>query len=185
MRSWIISGASGPGTMDCGARARDRLVVLPGRRTFRSRAATRGYIVTNGPVFSPGHDCLYHNDTGRGVVYRFAVGADGEIHDKSEFLKFPPDWGSAGWHDGGCRGWLVDCSLGRRPGEPVHPDGKLERAIPLPVSQITNCVFAGAGLDRMFVTSAAVGREDEPLAGALFEVDAGGVKGLAPQYFAG
>ena len=49
------------------------------------------------------------------------------------------------------------------------PDGELERAIPLPVSQITNCVFAGAGLDRMFVTSASVGREDEPLAGALFE----------------
>jgi D-xylonolactonase len=65
------------------------------------------------------------------------------------------------------------------------PDGALERAIPLPVSQITNCVFAGAGLDRMFVTSASVGREDEPLSGALFEVDVGGVKGLAPRYFAG
>jgi xylono-1,5-lactonase len=65
------------------------------------------------------------------------------------------------------------------------PDGVLERAIHLPVSQVTNCVFAGAGLDRMFVTSASVGREDEPLAGALFEVDVGGVKGLAPRYFAG
>ncbi len=65
------------------------------------------------------------------------------------------------------------------------PDGKLERVIPLPVSQVTNCVFAGAGLDRMFVTSAALDKPGEPLAGGLFEVDPGGMKGLAPHYFGG
>jgi sugar lactone lactonase YvrE len=65
------------------------------------------------------------------------------------------------------------------------PDGDLERLIRLRTSQITNCVFAGGELDRLFVTSAAVGSGTEPLAGSLFEIDPGGVKGLAPYYFAG
>ena len=44
--------------------------------------------------------------------------------------------------------------------------------------------FAGEGLDRMFVTSAATGLEGEPGAGALFEVDPG-VRGLPPHRFGG
>ena len=65
------------------------------------------------------------------------------------------------------------------------PTGQLDRTIPLPASQITNCVFAGAELDRMFVTSAATGKPDEALAGSLFEVDSQGARGLAPYYFGG
>ena len=64
------------------------------------------------------------------------------------------------------------------------PEGKLDRAIALPASRITSCTFAGENLDRMFVTSASEGREDEPAAGALFEIDPG-VRGLAPCTFAG
>jgi sugar lactone lactonase YvrE len=45
-------------------------------------------------------------------------------------------------------------------------------------------VFAGEKLDRMFVTSAAVEREHEALAGCLFEIDPG-TTGLAPNLFDG
>jgi len=48
------------------------------------------------------------------------------------------------------------------------------------VAQVTSCCFAGPRLERMFVTTAAIGRDDEPLAGALFEVEPG-VRG-APTY---
>ncbi|WP_033923246.1 SMP-30/gluconolactonase/LRE family protein, partial [Sphingomonas sp. 37zxx] len=61
------------------------------------------------------------------------------------------------------------------------PAGKIERSIALPASQITSMTFAGASLDRMFVTSAAKG-VSEPNAGALFEVDPG-CCGLAPHRF--
>ena len=54
----------------------------------------------------------------------------------------------------------------------------------LPTSQITNCTFAGPTLERMFVTSAADGAEEEAHAGALFEVDAA-ARGWAPHRFAG
>src|SRR3569833_3822835 len=79
------------GTMDCGCEIETGSLYCLGS-DFQITCCDSGYIVTNGPVFSPGGDYLYHSDTGRGVMYRFACGADGEIRDKSEFLKFPQDW---------------------------------------------------------------------------------------------
>ena len=63
------------------------------------------------------------------------------------------------------------------------PNGVRERSIALPASQISNCVFAGADLDRMYVTSAADG-VDEPHAGALFEIDPG-CRGVPAHRYAG
>ena len=54
----------------------------------------------------------------------------------------------------------------------------------MPVSQVTSCCFAGADLDRMFVTTASIGRENEPLSGCLFEVIPG-VRGAPCYDFAG
>lgn len=172
------------GTMDCGASIETgSLYRLDVDRKLTCHDT--GYIVTNGPVLSPGNDWLYHNDTGRAVVYRFAVTPDGEIRDKREFLRFPQDWGSPDGMTVDAAGCLWIAHWGGARVTRFKPDGTLERVIVLPVSQITNCVFAGAALDRMFVTSAAIGQDDETLAGALFEVDPGGVRGLAPHCFGG
>ena len=172
------------GTMDCGASLETgSLYRLDVDRKLTCHDT--GYIVTNGPVLSPGNEWLYHNDTGRGVVYRFAVSADGEIGDRREFLKFPRDWGLPDGMTVDAAGCLWVAHWGGARVSRFSPDGKVERVIPLPVAQITNCVFAGAALDRMFVTSAATGKDDEALAGSLFEVDPGGVRGLAPHCFGG
>ena len=64
------------------------------------------------------------------------------------------------------------------------PDGTLDRAIAVPAPQITNMAFAGDGLDRLFVTSAATGLPESDYDGALFEVDAGAT-GLATNGFFG
>jgi sugar lactone lactonase YvrE len=172
------------GTMDCGAKLETGSLYCLGV-DHRVTCRDTGYIVTNGPAISPGNDCLYHNDTGRGVVYRFTLTPEGEILDKREFLRFPQDWGLPDGMTVDAEGglWIAHWGGGRV--SRFDPDGRLERVIPLPVSQVTNCKFAGAELDRMFVTSAAVERSDEPLSGALFEVDPGAVKGLAPHSFGG
>lgn len=172
------------GTMDCGAQIETGSLYCLGVN-FELTRHDSGYIVTNGPALSPGHDCLYHNDTGRGVVYRFVLSPDGELRDRSEFVKFPPDWGLPDGMTVDAEGGLLVAHWGGGRVSRFSPDGKLEHVIPLPVSQVTNCVFAGVALDRMFVTSAAVGKSGEALAGALFEVDPGGVRGLAPHYFGG
>jgi D-xylonolactonase len=172
------------GTMDCGGELETgSLYCLD--TNFKVTRRDTGYRVTNGPVFSPDNQFLYHNDTPRGVVYRFSLTSRGELRDKTEFLRFPREWGFPDGMtmdaDGGL--WIAHWGGGRI--SRFDADGDLERLIQLPASQVTNCVFAGPELDRLFVTSAANGREQEPLSGVLFEVDAGGIRGLPPRYFAG
>ncbi len=143
-----------------------------------------GYGVANGPTFSLDGRILYHSDSAARTVYAFDLAADGTLTGKRTFLRFPDDWG---WPDGmttdeeGCL-WIAHWGGGRL--SRVDPEGRLMRAIPLPAPNITSCAFAGDGLDRLFVTSAARGAEDVPEAGALFELDVG-VRGLPPRAFGG
>ena len=65
-----------------------------------------------------------------------------------------------------------------------HADGRLDRQIVLPAINITSIVFAGEGLDRMFVTSASMESADSRYDGALFEVSSDAT-GLASRRFAG
>ncbi|HLJ20378.1 MAG TPA: SMP-30/gluconolactonase/LRE family protein, partial [Stellaceae bacterium] len=69
------------------------------------------------------------------------------------------------------------------------PDGRLDRSVPLPMSQPTSCAFGGSDLDVLYVTSAFqhmsdVARAREPLAGAIIGIDVG-VRGLPEPAFVG
>jgi sugar lactone lactonase YvrE len=144
----------------------------------------RGYMVTNGPAFGAQGECLYHTDSPRRTVYRFDLSPDGAISAKRIFIEFPRGWGVPDGMtvdvDGGL--WIAHWGGGRI--SRFTPNGELDRSIALPASQITSCAFAGEALDRLFVTSAALDRDDEEMAGMLFEVDPG-VRGIAPNRFAG
>lgn len=130
-----------------------------------------GYGVANGPTFSPHGDVLYHTDSAARLIYRFDLAPDGALSNKRVFVKFESDWGYPDGMTTDAEGgvWVAHWDGARV--SRFTPDGKLDRAIRLPVSRPTSCVFAGKDLRRMFVTSARVGRENEPLAGALFEID--------------
>lgn len=151
---------------------------------LKIRRMDTDYLVTNGPVIDRAHTRMYHNDTGRGTVYRFELSADGEIANRAVFLQFPDSWGVPDGMAMDAEDHLWIAHWGGARVSRFTPEGKLDRDIRLPATQITKCVFAGENLDRMFVTSAAVDHGEEPLAGALFEVDPG-VRGVAPNLFAG
>lgn len=142
------------------------------------------YGVANGPTFSLDGATLYHTDSARRLVYRFALAPDGVIANREIFIRFEDDWGYPDGMTTDSEGglWIAHWDGARI--SRFTPDGKLDRSIALPVSRPTSCAFAGAKLDRLFVTSAAIGREDEPLAGALFEVEAG-ARGAPTFAFAG
>jgi sugar lactone lactonase YvrE len=141
-----------------------------------------GYRIANGPTFSPDQKTLYHADSADRIVYAYTVDDDGGLADKHEFVRFNNDMGFPDGMTTDAEGgiWIAAWDGGRV--NRFTPDGQLDRVIALPASQITSCAFAGPNLDRLFVTSAAMGRDDEPLAGALFEIDAG-VRGLPPGQF--
>jgi sugar lactone lactonase YvrE len=147
------------------------------------QAVDAGYHITNGPGLSPCGGWLYHGDTLRRVIYRFAL--DGHsLRDRQPFITFTE---ADGYPDGmNCDAegflWVAHWDGGRI--SRFAPDGRLDRVIDLPAKRITNLTFAGEGLDRMFVTSAATGLPPTDVDGALFEVEAG-VKGNPTYAYAG
>lgn len=136
------------------------------------QAMDSGYMVPNGPAFSPCGRWLYHTDSACRTIYRFERTETG-ISGKQPFIVFGED---DGYPDGmtadaeGCL-WVAHWEGARI--SRFAPDGRFDRAIELPARRITNITFAGAGLDRMFVTSAAIGLPESEYDGALFEVESG------------
>jgi sugar lactone lactonase YvrE len=142
-----------------------------------------GYIVANGPAISPDARWLFHTDSGGRRVYRFALDEAG-ISNRELFVAFEEGWGHP---DGMCFDtegglWIACWGAGRV--ARFDGRGRMTRTIDFPASQISNVCFGGPDLATMFVTSASIGREGEPLAGSLFRGDAG-VRGHLPHLFAG
>jgi sugar lactone lactonase YvrE len=145
------------------------------------------YQVANGPTFSPDHTKIYHTDSGENDVFVFDI-VDGEAVNKRLFVHFPDDWGSPDGMTTDAQGGIWIAHWGGGKVSRFTPDGALDFSIALPAKQITNVCFAGATLDRVFVTSAAVDQPDDREAGTLFEIPSEllrGHTGLEPQKFKG
>ncbi|AMK21880.1 MULTISPECIES: SMP-30/gluconolactonase/LRE family protein [unclassified Sphingobium] len=129
-----------------------------------------GYRVPNGPAFSPCGQWLYHSDTARRQMYRFARTAEGGLTDRQPFIRFAEEDGYPDGMTVDAQGhlWVAHWGGGRI--SRFTPEGKLDRSIALPAKQVTNICFAGERLDRMFVSSAATGLPESEYDGAFFEV---------------
>lgn len=168
-------GAIWCGTMDMAEEeARGSLYRLSPDGTWQ--VMDSGYMVPNGPAFSPCGRWLYHADTARRTIYRFEITETG-LSGKEAFILFQEGDGYPDGMTTDAEGylWVAHWDGGRI--SRFAPDGRLDRAIALPARRVTNITFAGERLDRMFVTSAATGLSASEYDGALFEVKAG-VAGL-------
>jgi sugar lactone lactonase YvrE len=152
-------------------------------------AIDNSYKITNGPAFSPDGRTMYHNDSALQVTYAYDLEADGSAGNRREFARYG---GADGHPDGmtvdseGCLwiafwgGWCV-----RR----FSPQGECIATIDVPVEQPSSCTFGGENLDRLYITSASIGLDEEvlamqPNAGGLF-MTIPGVRGLAERAFGG
>ncbi len=146
-----------------------------------------GYVVTNGPAFSPDGTLLYHTDTFKRIIYVFDLDPGGGASNRRVFTQLPED---TGYPDGmsvdseGCLwvghwgGWCLSR---------FSPEGKRLLELPMPVANVTSCSFGGDDLKTLFVTTAAKGlsaleRRDQPAAGDLFALRLD-VAGWPTQYF--
>jgi D-xylonolactonase len=141
-----------------------------------------GYMIPNGPAFSNDGRLLYHTDSARGLIFRFPVNDDGTLGPRNVFLEFPVPWGKPDGMTVDAEDHLWVAQWGGACVSRISPGGERVEAVMLPTPQITSCAFGGAELNRLFVTSAAVGRPEDPVAGALFEVEVN-VRGSAPLRF--
>ena len=136
-----------------------------------------GYVVTNGPAWSPDGRIMYHNDTTARTVFAFDCDpVTGEIAGKREFLRLPdtdgyPD-GLTVDSEGGV--WLAHWDGWRV--TRFTAAGAVDRVVRVPAAQVTSCTFGGADLRTLYVTTASTGldgaqRAEQPLAGGLFAVE--------------
>ena len=133
----------------------------------------------NGAAWSPDEGVFYLSHSNQGEIYEHPYDPrTGKLGPRRRFATVPkalglPD-GAAVDEDGYY--WCAVHGGGR-----LHryaPDGRLDKQVPLPVSQPTMCAFAGPELDTMFVTSASDNLTAEqlraqPHAGALFRLTPG------------
>jgi xylono-1,5-lactonase len=148
-----------------------------------------GYVITNGPAFSPDGATLYHTDTLKREISAFDLAADGSLSNKRPFIAIPEDQGYPDGMTVDAEGCLWVAHFGGWRVTRFDPDGTPMRYIPLPVSNITSCTFGGEALDVLYITSATKGLScsdiaRQPMAGGLFAVDAG-ISGLPANAYAG
>lgn len=142
-----------------------------------------GYGVPNGPAIDASGTTLYHTDSPTCTVYAFDLTATGQLANKRAHLRFDPS------HEGHPDGMTLDAEGGlwvaHWDGGCISrflPDGTLDRRIPLPASRVTSCAFGDDDFATLYITTASVGRDAEPQAGALFAVRPG-VVGRAPCHY--
>ena len=141
-----------------------------------------GLGIPNTLLWSADGTILYFGDSLDATIYQYSVAADGVLSPPEVWRGPHPRGGPDGsamdadgfvWNarwDGGCLLRLA-------------PDGQVDRVIELPVSRPTSCVFGGADLRTLYVTSAA-SPANHPLDGALLSIRVD-VPGIVCTRFAG
>jgi len=143
-----------------------------------------GYTVANGPTFSLDYRTVFHTDSAARTVYALDLADNGDIAKRRVWLRFEEEWGYPDGMTTDAEGCIWIAHWGGARVSRFRANGKLDRSIAMPTTNITSVTFGGPDLRRMFVTSASHGCKGEPEAGALFEVDAG-VEGIPSNTFAG
>jgi sugar lactone lactonase YvrE len=159
-----------PDGSSCGVGGQDGVLVRldPDAKVTSWR---KGIGISNTLAWSPDRCHFYFADTLANVIwvydYDFSTGA---ISNEHPFLQ-----GFArGFPDGSAvdsEGYLWNCRFYGNCIVRVAPDGKIDRVVEMPVKNITTCVFGGADLTTLFVTTAsAEAPRGDRLAGSLFSI---------------
>lgn len=167
------------GRLWIGTRHRDRLPAFGSLYRVRPQGTLAnmdgGYTVANGIACSPDGALIFVADSRQQVVIRYSVDrASGEILHKERFATFAdaPD-GMTVDTDG--YPWVAQWggSAIRR----LAPDGTCDRIVELPAAFPSSCIFGGANLATLYVTTARASSQplsgSADLGGALFALDVG------------
>lgn len=140
-----------------------------------------GLTQPNGMGWSPDGRAMFLIDTQWRQVLQFAFDPETStiidpapkvLVDADQFPQYPD--GLAVDRDGHL--WIAEYA-----GSAVYEfdaEGRKLRTIAIPTAQPTSVAFVGPDLDALWVTSAAAGLDDDPLAGSMFEIVGHGTAGL-------
>ena len=145
--------------------------------------------ISNGLGWSPDGGTLYYVDTPTRRIDAFDYDLEtGAISRRRPFVEIE----GVGRPDGLCVDVDGAVWIALWPGWSVRrylPDGTFDVVLPVPVAEVSSCVFGGPSLDELFITTAWTTLSDEdrqaqPHAGSLFRASVG-VRGVPRGTFAG
>ncbi len=154
------------------------------------RRMERGVGISNSLAWSPDNSTFYFADTLVRTIFAYDFDLDaGAISNKRVFNDCAGQPGSPDGSTIDADGFLWNAQWDGWRLVRYAPDGRVDRIVPLPVQKPTSCMFGGADLSTLYVTSAvwdlsAEALASQPFAGGLLALDVG-VKGIAEPRFAG
>jgi sugar lactone lactonase YvrE len=139
--------------------------------------------ISNTLAWSPDQRHFYFADTLLNTVWSYDYDpATGEISNEKPFL----EGFERGLPDGSTvdsEGYLWNCRFAGGCIVRVAPNGKIDRVIEMPVTNVTTCTFGGADLKTLYITTAGAGAPPtERLAGGLYSLQSE-VPGLPENQF--
>jgi sugar lactone lactonase YvrE len=173
-----------------GAQASGALYALDPDLSVRQLDA--GFLMSNGPCWSPDGSTFYFSDTFSGEIWAYDYDLEtGTVANKRTFTRAGIAPGMA--TDGStvdAEGFLWNAQNFSGQLCRYAPDGRLDRVVEMPVKKVTSVMFGGPDLDVLYVTSMAkpplpVLPGDNVLRGSVFAVHGLGVQGRPEPRFGG
>ncbi|MGF6558019.1 sugar lactone lactonase YvrE [Pseudomonas sp. S30_BP2TU TE3576] len=137
-------------------------------RDARVMPLLRGLGVPNTLLWSDDGTSVYFGDSLAGTLYRHFIRTDGAL-DAPQVWFGPHERGVPDGSAMDAEGFIWNARWDGRCLLRLSPDGKVDRIIELPISRSTSCVFGGADLKTLYITSAA-SPLGHPLDGAVLSI---------------
>ena len=139
-----------------------------------ARQVLGGLTESNGLDWDPAGTLLYHVDTPTGRVDVLDYdGVTGGVGNRRKLMQIDEEQGYPDGLTVDAEGFIWVALWGGSAVRRYTPDGRLERCVQVPATNVTSCVFGGRNLDELYITSATFGMtpaqlDAEPAAGSLF-----------------
>lgn len=157
---------------------------------FSVHKLDNGFVVSNGPCFSPDNRTFYFQDSWAGEIWAYDYDlTQGAISNRRVFAAI--DTSDGGAPDGStvdAEGFLWNAKVYAGKLVRYSPDGDIDRVIDMPVKKVTSVNFGGPNMDVLYVTSMAKPPllrfpEDGVMRGSLFAIRDLGVQGVPEPRF--
>lgn len=115
-----------------------------------------GFVISNGPAFSPCGRKAYFSDSAGGRILQYNLGESGKPLERVLFADVPEGDGLPDGLTVDSAGQVLSAHWRGSRVTVYGPDGRIRRRIQVPALNVTSCAFGGRNLSELFVTSAAV-----------------------------
>lgn len=138
-----------------------------------------GFHIPNALAWSPDSKTMYFADTRARAIWSFDYDLSaGEISNKRVFVDLSGQHGRPDGATVDAEGYVWNAEYGGSRVVRYTPEGKFDRHVDMPVTNVTCCTFGGPNLSTLYITTAAQRLTDDalanqPLAGGLFACEVG------------